>query len=531
MSHKLLTIPLCLLFGVFCWPKSIAADDNNKARGALGKQPNILFIVADDMTAEDIGCYGNPGIKTPNLDQLAEGGIRFHNGFVTISSCAPSRGSMMLGRYPHANAMAELKPDLHHNHEEYDSFVRKLDNMAQVLQQAGYYTMQSGKWHIGGLYKWNKPSGYFTQFFDDAKTVNVNQNSGTYRWIETLNNRPKNRPFFAWFATFDAHRYAKKARQVHSEDDVRLPPYVPDVSTKEYDTKKDLAGYYDKVARGDKAVGEIIAELKKQNIYKNTLIVFIADNGRGFGRGKVHIHDSGVRVPFIAHWPEGIQDPGRVSYDLVSSIDIAPTFLELSGGRVEGTTFQGRSFLKILNNEPNYKHRTAIFSERNHHIWEGHERGVRTEDFLYIKNRRPTIQRRGSDNKDDYSFWFAKDQLGIENMKEEHRWFFENPAPEELFHVKSDPDMIHNLANSIEYKSNLESLRETLKTWEKQTGDTAPKQLTRHFRDSTHRNRPKVNQDIAKLIGEQPGWSYWKDKTVEQIVKEASVTRSKHWIP
>ena len=511
---------ILLLGVVVALPYSINAEE----------QPNIVFILADDISAEDVGCYGNPGIKTPNIDRLAGAGIRFQNGFVTMASCAPSRGSIMLSRYPHATGMAELKTNYRPDRAECNAFVERLDNMAQVLQQAGYYTMQSGKWHIGGLYSWNKPDGHFQQFFDSADPVNLKKDAGTYRWLELLKMRPNDKPFFCWFATFDAHRYSAKAPVVHRAEDVQVPPYLPTVSTDRYDTKIDLAGYYDKITRADRAIGAVVDELKAQGIFDNTLIVILADNGRGFGRSKIHIHDSGVRVPFIAHWPKGIRDPNRVSYDLVSSIDLAPTFLELAGGSLDGTTFQGRSLLPIFNNKQDRDHRRAVFSERNHHIWEGHERGVRTQEFLYIKNRRAQIQRRGSDNKDDYSYWIARDQLGQDGMDEAHSWFFEACSPEELFDVKNDPAMLHNLVDSAAHQEILQNLRSALKVWEVQTGDTAPKNLTKHFRDPGERNRPKIPGPVETLIGEQPGWSYWKGKSREEIIDEASATRSSTWL-
>lgn len=493
------------------------------------ERTNIVFILADDISAEDIGCYGNPGIKTPNLDRLAAGGIRFDNGFVTTSSCAASRGSIMLGRYPHATAMAELKTVHRPDRDECDAFVKKLDNMAQVLQRAGYYTVQSGKWHIGGLYHWSNPSGHFKQFFDSAEKVNVKHDGGAYRWVELLKNRPADKPFFCWFATFDAHRWSSKAPAVHGRDDVRVPPYLPAVTAKKYDTRTDLAGYYDKIARADQAVGAVVEELKAQGVLENTLIIVLADNGRGFGRGKLHIHDSGVRVPFIAYWQGGIRDGGRASDGLVSSIDLAPTFLELAGGSVEGTTFQGRSLVPLFENQQGYEHRDAVFTERNHHLWEAHERGARTKDFLYIKNRRPHLQRRGSNEEDDYSYWIAKDQLGIEGMDEAHAWYFRACPPEELFDVKNDPDMLHNLVDSPSHQQTLSMMRGTLKAWEAQTGDTAPKNLTKHYLDPGNPNRPKVMRPIKELIGQQPGWSYWKDKRIEQIIEEAAITRESKW--
>lgn len=175
--------------------------------------------------------------------------------------------------------------------------------------------------------------------------------------------------------------------------------------------------------------------------------------------------------------------------------------------------------------------RNTRFFERNHHIWEGHERGVRTQEFFYVKNRRPQIQRRGADKEDDYSYWIARDQLGLDGMNKAHSWFFEACPPEELFNVRKDPAMLHNLVDSAEHQDILQTLRRALETWEVQTGDTAPKNLTKHFKNPNERNRPKIARPVKSLIGEQPGWSYWKGKSREEIIDEASVTRSSTWLP
>lgn len=500
----------------------------------VAERPNIVMILADDISAEDLGCYGNPGIKTPNLDQLAKTGIRFDNGFVVAASCAPSRGSIMTGRYPHATGMAALKALHRPDKAECLAFVRKLDNMAQELQKQGYHTIQSGKWHIGGLHPWNggAPIGHFKQFFNSAERVNLNKAGGAYRWRELLQERPKDKPFFCWFSTFDAHRYSSKAPAVNSIDDVRVPPYLPAVESSKYNTKSDLLKSYNKISRADQYVGKVVDALKAQGVYENTLILFLSDNGRGFGRSKIHIHDSGVRVPFIAHWPAGIESPGRVSQSLVSSIDLAPTFLELVGGTAEGTTFQGRSFARLLKKDHATEPRSAVFTERNHHNWEAHERGVRTQRYLYIKNRRPEIQRRGSNKQDDYSYWILRDQVGLEGMDEAYSWFFKNPPGEELFDVKNDPHMMHDLASCPEHAGVLERLRAALQKWESQTGDTAPDNLTKHYRDPNEREYTRLpNSAIPGLIGEQPGWEYWKDKSIEDIREEAARTRSTRWIP
>ena len=119
-----------------------------------------------------------------------------------------------------------------------------------------------------------------------------------------------------------------------------------------------------------RSIGNVVKELKAQEVYENTIIVIIADNGRPFVRSKLYTYDSGMRVPFIVHWKGGIKQAGTVSKSLVSTIDLAPTFLEAAGITIEGTTFQGRSLIPLLQEDSSAANHPFIVTERNHHIWE-----------------------------------------------------------------------------------------------------------------------------------------------------------------
>ena len=489
--------------------------------------PNIVLIIADDVSAEDVGCYGCPGIKTPVMDRLAATGIRFDNGFVTTATCAASRGSIMLGRWPHCTAMPELKAIYRPEIKEIETFVERLDSMVKSLHENGYYTIQRGKWHIGGAYPFNNPKGIFRKSFDTVKAGNPRL-GGEEDWVSALQQRPKNKPFFCWFASYDAHRKFT-APKVHLESDVKVPPYMPDLSPKKgYRSRADLAKYYDEINRLDTSIGNVVKELKAQEVYENTIIVIIADNGRPFVRSKLYTYDSGMRVPFIIHWKGGIKQAGTVSKSLVSTIDLAPTFLEAAGITIEGTTFQGRSLIPLLQEDSSAANHPFIVTERNHHIWEAHERAIRTAEFLYIRNRRPEIQRRGADWADDSCMWHLRKELSGAPMPQEYTYFFTPALPEELFNVKKDP---HQLKNIIENKENepvLQKMRRYLSEWEKQTRDTAPKKLTRHIWNDKKWGYPKdkkaFNPESNKL-GDQPGWNHLKNSSDEQLREEAAYSR------
>jgi len=163
--------------------------------GAMAQsRPNVILIIADDISYDDLGCTGNVSIKTPNIDRLASEGMRFSNAFVTSSSCSPSRISIITSRYPHNTGAAELHtPAPVH-----------LPFFPALLKQAGYYTAQLGKWHEGPATK-----KAFDTLISSAELIGE---GGEEQWISLLRNRPKDKPFFFWLSPADAHR----AWQPHS---------------------------------------------------------------------------------------------------------------------------------------------------------------------------------------------------------------------------------------------------------------------------------------------------------------------------
>ena len=191
---------------------------------AESTRPNIIFFIADDVSQEDFGCYGHPSIKTPNIDALASKGMRFDNAYLTISSCSPSRCSIITGRYPHNTGAPELHVKLP------DSQIR----FPELLREAGYHTVLSGKNH---MFK-NKDRAF-------DKITGGGGPSGSEDWLKHLKDRPKEKPFFFWFAAYDAHRgWAKtKVAPSYGSEEMVIPPYMVDTAV----TREDLASYYHEV--------------------------------------------------------------------------------------------------------------------------------------------------------------------------------------------------------------------------------------------------------------------------------------------
>ena len=439
---------------LFCFLLCLVAQDN------VNERPNILLIIADDLSSDDISCYGNKGIKTPNLQKLADAGITFTNAYLTAANCSPSRASIATGRWPVSNGQTDLATGaLPQYNVPFSQFFDGIDYLPEVLQKAGYYTAQSGKWHIG--YHWANASGPVKNGFHH--TDNDGGQSGCGNWVQVLEDRPKDKPFFMWFAAHDPHD-PWTAPKVHSPDDVMVPPYIPDTKY----MRGQLAKYYDEIYRMDSHIGNVVEKLKEQGVYENTIIVFISDNGRGFWRSKAYIYDAGMKTPLLVSWPAQIKEK-QIGDQLISAIDLAPTFVESAGLESEDYTFQGRSVLKNWLDADSPDLNKYIFSEQNWHGYSSHYRSVRdTDGFVYIWNGHP--ERSGIGNKAFVAEMIKLNDAGELTDLQKDPFRFPRDE-EELYHYKSDVHQTQNLATNPEYAAKLKELRKVFRKWQKLTGD------------------------------------------------------------
>jgi N-sulfoglucosamine sulfohydrolase len=460
------------------------------------ERPNVLIFIADDISYNDFGCYGHPVIKTPNIDQLAQNGLRFTNAFLTTSSCSPSRISILTGRYPHNTGAGELHTDIPASQVLFP----------QLLKAAGYYTAQAGKWHLGS-------SGVGRSAFDRADEAGKNGGpSGAEHWVRILQERPKDKPFFMWYAAHDAHRNwdQQLLLKPYRPQEVVVPVYMLDSDK----TREDLAAYYKEVSRFDHYVGEAVQELKRQKALDNTLIIVMADNGRPFPRDKTRLYDDGIKTPFIVHWPAGIKGRGKVSESLLSVIDIAPTIAEITGIR-SSPAFQGKSFAELLQ-KPHQEFRNYVFAEHNWHDYQAHERMVRTKKFLYLENGLPESDNRGAID-------IMGGAAGVElklgwqaqrlNAPQQQIFLRPQPAREFYYCVKDSLQLNNLLADEKEFRfaDDLNKLAKALGVWKRETADSQPPNLTPDWYG---------REDCAKLPahgkrGTMPG----ADKNAEKVNK------------
>jgi N-sulfoglucosamine sulfohydrolase len=417
------------------------------AAQAGGPKGFVLFL-ADDISAGDLGCYGNEVIETPHIDRLAAGGLLFTQAYLTTSSCSPSRCSLITGRYPHNTGAPELHMPLPETQLPFP----------ELLRQAGFHTVLSGKNHMGPR---------VGPAFDLISRGGGP--SGSEDWVRLVRGRPEDVRFFFWFAAIDAHRpwqFGDEVRRYRA-DEMVVPPYLVDGER----TREDLASYAHEVSRFDYYVGQVVAELEQQGVLDDTFIVVMADNGRPFPRAKSRLYDDGIKTPFVVHWPARVS-PG-VREGLVSSIDLAPTLLELAGVEVPAVV-QGASFVAMLEDEGAVT-REVAFAEQNWHVYRNHSRMVREGEWMYVANAYTDQLNLALESFQDG----AGEELWERHAAGETTWeqglLFELPAPsEELFHVGEDPYQLNNLAGKEEHNGVLRRMRGLLAGWVEETLDSVP---------------------------------------------------------
>jgi arylsulfatase A-like enzyme len=337
---------------------------------SFSAQPNVVLILADDLGYGDLGCYGHPKFKTPRIDQMAAEGAKLTQFNTPAPFCAPTRASLMTGRYPFRCGMTQNPAPDGGPAADALAMPKSEITLAQVLKAAGYATGMVGKWHLG-----HKPGSLPTErgfdeyygipYSNDMRPVQVLEGTGvveypvvqatlTTRYAKRATDfiqRNAKKPFFLYFAEAMPHK----------------PLAAPD---KHY--KKSGAGLYgDALADLDDSVGAVLDALKQNGLDDNTLVLFTSDNGAWFGgscgglRGmKGTNYEGGYRVPLIARWPGKIP-AGHVSHELGVMMDLFATVLHVTGAKLpDDRVLDGRNILPLLASAAKSPHE-FIFGHQN----------------------------------------------------------------------------------------------------------------------------------------------------------------------
>ncbi len=451
---------------------ALAVFHATAAFAAPVEPPNLVLIIADDMNWDDCGAYGHPAIRTPNIDQLAAEGLKFEHAYLTTNSCSPSRSSILMGNYPHNTGAEQLHWPLP---EGSPTFAQKLKSM-------GYYTAAAGKWHLGDFVRDHfdkiyeaSTDGFVLPTGEDGKKGEMiaADPSCCGDWEKALDERPEDKPFFMWLASLDPHReYSEGALDPpHRLEEVLVPAHLPDTP----EVREDLRLYYDEIGRLDQYVGKVMAKLKEQGVDENTVVLFISDNGRPFPRDKTTLYDGGIRTPWIVRWPGSVQ-AGETTRALVSSVDIASTFVELAGGSFDS---EGKSFLPVLKN-PQLGHREFAFAEDHWHDFEDHSRSIMTQQYKLIRNDYVDLPPTPSADAGRGLSWQAMLKLQADQQLPLHQQtcFLAPRSPWELYDLQRDPGEVHNVINDPAYATVRTRLQQAMDEWTAETKDYLPTKRT-----------------------------------------------------
>lgn len=432
MKHSLKKITGLFILGIIIF----SAEAQNK--------PNIIWLMAEDI-GPDIECYGMPAVKTPNLNKLADSGIKFTKAFCTNPICSPSRSAMMTG--VHQNKINAQ----HHRSNRDVPLTPDVQPFTYHLRKAGYTCILG---HHGVMRKGRKTDVNFKS--RQIGEWDGKKNFGLFDKYDTFT--AEDQPFFAQIQLVVTHRgdwwdeVRAQSKNPANPDDVVLPPYMADHPT----IRLDWAKYLDQIQYADNEVGMIISELKEMGIYDNTIIIFIGDNGRCNIRGKGYLFDPGLHVPLIVNWPVGIKK-NQVREDVVSTTDITATILDFAGVKIPDY-MTGKSFMKEDFD------REYVYSARD--LWDEvmeKSRSITSGKYKYVRNDMPEVP---WDAHQAYLEFYRPAVHTMRKMKfegklnETEAYFFSNTKPpEELYDLENDPDETNNLADNPEYKSTLEKMR------------------------------------------------------------------------
>ena len=426
--------------------------------------PNVLLLIADNWSYAHAGANGYPVVRTPVFDRVAREGMRFTNAFCPVPSCSPTRSCIVTGRAAH---------QLEDAASLWSKFPAKFRVFGDALSESGYHVGFTGKgWAPGNFMDYGRalnPAG--AEFAD---------------FTSFLNERKNDQPFFFWHgSTHTSLNKWKagggKARGIDPAK-VRVPQCLPDVP----EVREEITDYLAQVELMDAVFGEAIAALEKSGDLDNTVIVYTSDNGWQMPHGLAHCYDDGLHVPLAVRWPGKVK-AGSVSHDFISLTDFAPTFLELAGLKA-WPEMTGRSFVDLLMGKTSAVQRDHVFIERERHanVRKGDlsypVRGIRTADYLYLRNLRPERWPAG-----DPELYFAVGPYGdIDGSRTKAYMmahaqepavqalfklsFGKRPA-EELYDLKSDPEQLVNLAADPRLKPVKTMLGAKVDDWMRETND------------------------------------------------------------
>ena len=437
------------------WLLPVAAHAQNKPK-------NVVLIIADDLGMQ-LGCYGDPTIKSPNIDGFAKKGVRFTKAYASVSSCSPSRASVFTGLYSHQNGMYGLQHPPHS--QQCHAWVQGLPNL---LRNAGYFTGLVGKFHVGPDASFN-----FHRLALNTKQRNV---AFMAQQAKDFIKSADKKPFFLVVGYQDPHRakegfgnepYAADKDEVkYDPKKVVVPYHLPDCEA----VRKDLADYYQSISRMDRGVGLLLEVLRELGQLEDTLIIFISDNGMPFPGAKTTLYNAGINLPMIFAGP-GVP-MGKTNNGLVSFTDLTPTILDWT--KADGPKYKlpGRSLLPILNDDNPKGWDTVYASHQFHEITMPYPmRAIVTAKYKLIVNLDHEKTYPEAADLWGSPSWQHIRKTGEKMLGQRSLTSYQRRPKEELYDLSSDPNELKNLASDPAHAAALTTLRQRLRAWQQETSD------------------------------------------------------------
>lgn len=434
-------------------------------RGELKRRPNILFAISDDQSFPHTSAAGDPVVKTPAFDRVAQRGILFQNAICNSPGCAPSRAAILTGQSHWRLREAGT-------HASY--FPRELQVYPELLEKAGYHAGSTGKGagpaNFEGSGWEHNPAG---KPFAKRKVQNPPQGISGVDYAANFENflqaKPAEQPFCFWYGGQEPHRvFLKGSGRASGKkiEDVRVPKFLPDSE----EVRSDLLDYYQEIEYFDAHLGRMLDAIEKTGEAENTIVVVTSDNGMAFPRAKATMYEYGIHMPLAVSWPAQCAG-ARVVEDLVSFTDFAPTFLQAAGVGVP-VDVTGKSLLNVLRETKSGTvdaGRISALSGRERHSHSRFDnlgypaRAMRTRQHLYIRNfapdRYPAGDPEGYHDIDDCpSKTYLLENRDNPDVKPLFEATLGKLPAEQLFDVIEDPACLKNLAESPAHAAVRESL-------------------------------------------------------------------------
>jgi uncharacterized sulfatase len=426
------------------------------------KKPNFVFIIADDCTYRDIGCYGGQA-HTPNIDKLATEGMRFTHCFQAAPMCSPTRHNIYTGLYP-------VKSGAYPNH----AFAKDgTKSVVHYLKPLGYRVALSGKRHIS-------PPEVFPFEYSGKRNPDFDA-------IDKLMGECKDSdaPFCLFACSNEPHTpWNKGDSSRYDPAKLKLPPNFADTD----ETRECMTRYLAEITYFDWQVGQILELLDKHGFSDNTLVIVVSEQGSSFPFAKWTCYDTGLQSAFIARWPGRIK-PGTVSGAMIEYLDVLPTYIEAAAG-TPPAVLDGKSLLPVLFGRKK-EHKQYVFGEMTTRgIINAPKhfgiRSIRSRKYKYVWNFTPEVKFTNACTKSSiFESWREKAATDPDAAEKVRR--YQHRPGEELYDIIKDPYEWNNLADNPDYAEVKARLRNRLLEWMRATGDKgqqteleAPKHLARN---------------------------------------------------